>query len=622
MSKIIHMKRSNLRNTCSIAVAVLSAALSIPTLGGTNYFVSTNGNNVMNSGLAITSSWRDLSFAVQCVASGDIINVDAGEYIEPIIAVTSPITITGTNLYITTNAPFSRHVSRTIIRPMTTNNPSYPMVVHVRTGGVTLQNLTIDGSLNTDGMPGVNYAIYSTNKPLNVNHCVIRNIDTFGITCYGLVPAVSTNDNDAVRSYFGYNLITNIIGTNLGTATAIMLDRAPSTCEFNEIAQVRGSNSNAGIYMTECKYTTKMTNWVIIRSNYFDYCNTAIWANQFSGSGEKIIIASNYITNGLIGIRVSAAEGQALILSNSVFVSGVSTSTNATPARGIWIQADRDPWGTSNALMQTDHMVLGNTISGRSTNADKTVGILLTYDTQTMTNGNDGVRASILNNSISQFDFGSFISSGTNDIYRPHSPLVRVALHSNDFSGNISYGLYATGMTEMVDASNNWWGYYFGPTGTSGNAVTTNILYSWPLGAFSTDSNGNGTNDWFDTDDDGDGLADTNEIAIGSSPLISNTDGDGMSDLAEFIAGTDPTNSLSEFRVLSVDINTGGSWLEFSWLSAIGRKYNVYRSTNLLTGTFLSVTNNIPAAFPSMNTYTDMTASGSSPFFYRLTVTN
>ena len=57
-----------------------------------------------------------------------------------------------------------------------------------------------------------------------------------------------------------------------------------------------------------------------------------------------------------------------------------------------------------------------------------------------------------------------------------------------------------------------------------------------------TDTDRDGTGDNADTDDDGDGVLDTDEISDGTDPLDSDSDDDGLSDGEEAEEGTDPTN--------------------------------------------------------------------------------
>ena len=56
----------------------------------------------------------------------------------------------------------------------------------------------------------------------------------------------------------------------------------------------------------------------------------------------------------------------------------------------------------------------------------------------------------------------------------------------------------------------------------------------------SVNSDGTGTGDNADPDDDNDGLSDRDERELGTDPLNSDTDGDGLSDAAEVEIGTNP----------------------------------------------------------------------------------
>jgi hypothetical protein len=58
-----------------------------------------------------------------------------------------------------------------------------------------------------------------------------------------------------------------------------------------------------------------------------------------------------------------------------------------------------------------------------------------------------------------------------------------------------------------------------------------------------TDLDGIGNN--LDTDDDGDGLTDSQEATYGTNPLLKDTDSDGYSDKDEIDMGTDPLDANS-----------------------------------------------------------------------------
>jgi hypothetical protein len=66
-----------------------------------------------------------------------------------------------------------------------------------------------------------------------------------------------------------------------------------------------------------------------------------------------------------------------------------------------------------------------------------------------------------------------------------------------------------------------------------------------------TDTDGDGVPDVFDTDDDGDGVNDSDELLIGTNPLLTDSDGDGTDDGAEDFDG-DGINNDDE----SVDTGT------------------------------------------------------------------
>jgi hypothetical protein len=86
--------------------------------------------------------------------------------------------------------------------------------------------------------------------------------------------------------------------------------------------------------------------------------------------------------------------------------------------------------------------------------------------------------------------------------------------------------------------------------GLSGSLVdlTTHAPGFFPIlrGAFpSLDLDGDGRPYFLDPDDDGDGLSDEAEAAIGTDSLLADTDGDGFDDGVEVAAGSDPTDALS-----------------------------------------------------------------------------
>jgi|GEM_PF-2121806 len=599
--------------SCACLLALLCEAPA------TDYYVAPDGNNA-SSGLSPTSAWQTITHALAETKAGDVIHVGAGEYREWIV-VTNRVAIEGADEYQPLAQAFSRHTSRTVIRP------PYALeggaLFDIRTNNVTISRLTINGDSDSNGVPDTSNGIYAPFRPISVDRCSIAGFCGYGIRHEGLYPPPAPGDTDALRSHFSRNRISNICHTNAGKATGIFLAHAPSTCEYNEISGITGISANAAIYAYSCAYSSNMTSPMLILGNEFSNCLVSVWANMHGACGEPICIASNASTSGLIGIRVTAAPGRAYVIGNHVSVAGLSPSSNATPARGIWIHADYAPWDETNLASATDHLVAGNTVSGEATNADGTIGMYFAYDTTTWANHNNGVRATVVSNRVDGFDMDVAIKSGTNGVSLWHDPLVEIRLSLNDFESAATYALFTTGMTSTVYAPSNWWGAYSAP-GTNPAAppaISTNVASAfWTLGRNLRDTDRDGVPDSMDDDDDGDGLSDTNEIlSTFTSPDNADTDGDRARDGDEVAAGTSPTNAASFFGIVGFAMPASGSF-SIVWSSVSNRHYSVWGSTNLPAG-FFPMALSIPGT-PPTNSFLHTNPPPSGMFSYRITVTN
>ncbi len=100
-----------------------------------------------------------------------------------------------------------------------------------------------------------------------------------------------------------------------------------------------------------------------------------------------------------------------------------------------------------------------------------------------------------------------------------------------------------------------------------------------------------------------------------TDPTDPDTDGDGMWNTDELLAGTQPTNAASVFQVSSLRFQASNSVI--SWSSVAGKKYRLQRSSGLLTTNFSNLKTNITAT-PTINVYTDETATGAGPYHYRI----
>ncbi|MDB6065210.1 MAG: Peptidase family, partial [Pedosphaera sp.] len=90
-------------------------------------------------------------------------------------------------------------------------------------------------------------------------------------------------------------------------------------------------------------------------------------------------------------------------------------------------------------------------------------------------------------------------------------------------------------------------------------------------------------------------------------------DGDQMNNWQEWLSGTDPTDSASLLRML--DLIGSPPHLTVSWQSVTNRTYSVERSTNSVSFQVLATPLRGQA---NVTSYTDNTANGSGPFFYRV----
>lgn len=105
--------------------------------------------------------------------------------------------------------------------------------------------------------------------------------------------------------------------------------------------------------------------------------------------------------------------------------------------------------------------------------------------------------------------------------------------------------------------------------------------------------------------------------ALGAALLNTDRDGDGMSDGQELIAGMCPTSSASAFRCNAATTSTASAVI-LSWPSTSNRLYTLQRLTNLLSTAATSNLLTDAAATPPLNVCTDLTAGAAA--FYRLSV--
>ena len=96
------------------------------------------------------------------------------------------------------------------------------------------------------------------------------------------------------------------------------------------------------------------------------------------------------------------------------------------------------------------------------------------------------------------------------------------------------------------------------------------------------------------------------------------SDYDRMNNWQEWRAGTIPTNAVSLLKLAG--ISSGAPGLNVTWQSVANRSYFIERATNLTAmPPFSLLATNIPG-LPGQTSFTDTSAAGSGPFFYRVGV--
>jgi hypothetical protein len=109
-------------------------------------------------------------------------------------------------------------------------------------------------------------------------------------------------------------------------------------------------------------------------------------------------------------------------------------------------------------------------------------------------------------------------------------------------------------------------------------------------------------------------------LATDGSADFTDSDGDGMSNYKEWRCQTSPIDPTSALRILSVVPNgTNGNIV--TWQSVEGLLYYLQRSSASTNGQFVfsPIKTNI-VGLPGTTSYTDKTATGAGPYFYRIQV--
>lgn len=209
---------------------------------------------------------------------------------------------------------------------------------------------------------------------------------------------------------------------------------------------------------------------------------------------------------------------------------------------------------------------------------------------------------------VSQFDGAGGTSTASTDddgnrlTDRWQASIPWTSLGSTNGIGGITnmwlYGLFvsdgASGVNRYI--SGNYMGSAATPPTNGNYGFDFVTLDGIAVGLPTLDENANGIPDAWEMEHFG---------SLGLVTATSDWDGDGQADWREYFAGTHPKDSASCFRHTRVDPQSGpvGGFI-VRWYSVAGKQYDLYRSTNLMTGAFVPVQSNLLAT-PAENIYTD-----------------
>jgi hypothetical protein len=209
-------------------------------------------------------------------------------------------------------------------------------------------------------------------------------------------------------------------------------------------------------------------------------------------------------------------------------------------------------------------------------------------------------------------------SSGIN--WTDQSQAIHVTLTSTSSYVMTVGAVSLTGTVNGVISQARFWSYN-GGVGDNYNFYFDNLLLTSAgagAGQSYTDSVSiTRTSGFLDTDNDG--IDDAWEtLHFGNLTTANGTsdwDGNGFRDLHEFKAGTNPKNAAEFLRADNLTMGPANGNMIIHWFGANGRSYNLFRSTNLVGGTYVCIESNIPYT-PSMNVYTDSFSGAGAQYYW------
>ncbi|HCL05186.1 MAG TPA: hypothetical protein DHW64_04135, partial [Chitinophagaceae bacterium] len=359
-----------------IFLTLLSIVLfSITTTAQTNYYVSASGGDNLNDGLSPATAKASIAAAVTAAASGDIIHIGAGTYVQTTtIQLNKSVTLQpqgnpgsvtiqtsgGTYLFLVTAPQVS---IRNLIITKTDDSPNHNLI-GVQASNFELAGCTISGQYAmTGGNVSRALEISGGLTGLNVHDNTIYNLRQPGYINNNVSGVITNNRVYGTRGWVVLSdCAVSFTGNQWGSgATANYYDIAilnAATNKYTDIAAVSAANNNANIENQHSSYGAPVLSIVYVDASYAsatkngsvrDPYNTITQAVPRVAAGGKIIVAPGTYTGNLninkqgISLVSTGGSGVTHIQSSVVgqhtiaLTSGINNVTIGAPGKGFTI---------------------------------------------------------------------------------------------------------------------------------------------------------------------------------------------------------------------------------------------------------------------------------------------